>query len=129
MPTFRLKDKQEERGALQLSIIFREQANAIINKNGKCNYDDFFSFIIRIIKPIALDLKNALLTIPNPSNQELKLSSKLDDLFTKTIQIQKLLKENPDLVIRDHFKSLSEMIDKIQPVAIEVVTDEIQKCH
>lgn len=112
-----------------LSKIFREQADSIINKNGKCSYDDFYSFIIRIIKPIALDLKNALLTIPNPSDQELKLISKLDELFHKTLKIQKLLKENPDLIIRDHFKSLSEMINKIQFVSIKVVNTEIQKCH
>jgi len=109
-----------------LNIQWKQQH---INKNGKCNYDDFYSFIIRIVKPFALDLKNALLTIPNPSNQELKLISKLDELFKSTLQIQKLIKENPDLIIRDYFKSLSEMIDKIQFVAINVVTEEIQKCH
>ncbi len=109
--------------------VSREQAASIINKNGNINYDEFYDYILRIIKPIALDLKNALLTIPNPSNQELNLISKLDKLFKNTLKIQKLLKENPDLLIRDHLKSLSEMIDKIQLVAIKVVNKVIQKCH
>jgi hypothetical protein len=113
----------------KLSKIFREQANLVINENGKSNYNQFYRFILQIIKPIALDLKNALLTIPNPSNQEQKLISKLDELFKNTLKIQKLLKENPDLTIRNHFNSLSEIIDKIQIVAVKVVTDEIQKCH
>ena len=112
-----------------LSKIFRNQMTAMINENGKCNYDQFYKFILQIIKPVALDFKNALLTIPNPSNREQVLISKLDELFTNTLIIQKSLKDNPDLIIREYFDSLSEMIDKVQHVAIKVLDDEIEKCH
>jgi hypothetical protein len=70
-----------------------------------------------------------MLTIPNPSNQEHKLISKLKELFKNTLEIQRTLKENPDLMIKDDLKSLSEMIDEIQFVGLKVVNDEIQKCH
>jgi len=108
--------------------ISREQAASLINRKGNIDYDDFYDYILRIIKPIALDLNNALLTILNPSNQELNLISKLDELFKNTISIQNLIKENPGIIIRNHINGLLKQIDELQTVAIKVVNDEIQKC-
>ncbi len=111
------------------SEISREQAASIINKNGNIKYDEFYDYILRIIKPIALDLKNALLTIPNPSKLELNLISKLEELFKNTISIQNLIKENQDVMIRNHLEGLLKQIDEIQIIAVKVVRDEIEKCH
>ena len=111
------------------SEIFREQVFSIINNNNKIGYNDFYDFIVRIIKPIALDLKNALLTIPNPSNQESNLISQLDELFNSTLKIQKLLKENPDYNIENQLDDILKKNDQIQETALIVVNDEIQRCH
>lgn len=112
----------------KLSQITQDQLISIINDNGTTSYNNFKDFILRIIKPIALDLKNALITIPNPSVKELNLISRLEELFQKTIETQTKLKEKPNLKIREHLEILLKMINKIEIVALKVVSDEIEKC-
>ena len=111
----------------EYSQIFQKEALSIINEDGSVIYNDFYDFIIRIIKPIALDLKNALLTIPNPSKNELSLITKLENLFQNTLDIQKKLKENPHLIIKPHFDSLLIQVETIQQTALIIIGYEIQK--
>ena len=111
------------------SQVFKEQAIFILSKNGTTSYEKFYDLIIRMIKPFALDLKNALKTIPNPTSQELILIKQLEDLFQYTLIIQKKLKENSKLKVSGFFKNLFKQVEKIQSVSILVLNEEIIKYH
>lgn len=110
-----------------LSEIFTRQTRLLQQQNKIINYHSFYDFIIRIIKPLALDLKNALLTIPKPTPNEKELIARLEVMFQKTIRIQKISKENPNLLPGNHFTTLTTLIAQIRDCGIKVVNDEIQK--
>ena len=74
-----------------------KEAEKLIKNNDTVNYDDFYDFIIKLIKPFALDLKNALKTIKNPSEIEKLLIEKLQEYQIFTLDFQKKLKYNGDL--------------------------------
>ena len=113
----------------KLSHVSKNELLRIISNDKSVDYNDFYSFIIRIIKPFALDLKNALITIPNPTNHEKELIVKLNELFDESLSIQRMLKANPKIDIEICLKKLQNHIIVIEKLAANVITLEIQKFY
>lgn len=108
----------------------RTAAKEILNitkEDGSTDYDDFYSFIIRLIKPFVMDLKHALMTIPNASEQEVKLIALLEDFFRETLCIQRKLKNDSALLMESYFNYISIQIEEVQFLMTSVIDKEDDK--
>ncbi|MCK4311932.1 MAG: C39 family peptidase [Candidatus Cloacimonetes bacterium] len=109
---------QQSKRAIEL---YPQRIQNIKNKfvdNEKNSYEDFHSFIIRYIKPLAIDLKNALKTIKNKNNPQNNLIETLQNYQNFVLEFQ-IKVQNMNMNYLEFFEEIFIRADEIKKLILQ----------
>ena len=118
---------KSEKSAKRYTEILNQRINRMMKNNGVVAYNEFHQFIIDMIKPFALDLRNAFKAIAFPTEIEKKLIEQLHEYQCRTLAFQKKLKDNTNLPATEFFIELSKKAEEIQKYFLDYLEREIQR--
>ena len=118
---------KSNKSAKRYTEILNRRINRLINNNGKVGYNEFYQFIMDMIKPLALDLRNAFKAIVFPTEMEKNLMGKLHEYQNCTLAFQKKLKNNANFPATEFFIELSKKAEEIQQYFLDYLEREIQR--
>ncbi len=98
-----------------------------MKSSGAVDYNEFYQLIMDMIKPLALDLRNAFKAIAFPTEIEKILIGKLHEYQSCTLAFQKKLKDNENLSATEFFIELSKKAEEIQQYFLDYLEREIQR--
>ena len=116
---------ESKKSAKQYIEILNQRINMLINNNWTVEYNDFYQFIMDMIKPLALDLRNAFKAIAFLTEMEKILIGKLHEYQCFTLAFQKKLKDNANLPATEFFIELSKKAEEIQQYFLDYLEREI----
>ena len=118
---------ESRKSAKRYTEILNQRINRLINNNEIVDYNEFYQFIMDMIKPLALDLRNALKAIALPTEIEKNLMGKLYEYQCCTMAFQKKLKDNANLSATEFFIELSKKAEGIQQYFLDYLESEMQR--
>ena len=118
---------ESRKSAKRYTEILNQRINRLINNNEIVDYNEFYQFIMDMIKPLALDLRNALKAIALPTEIEKNLMGKLYEYQCSTMAFQKKLKDNANLSATEFFIELSKKAEGIQQYFLDYLESEMQR--
>ncbi len=118
---------ESKKSAKQYTEIINRRINRMMKNNGTVDYNEFYQFIIDMIKPFALDLRNAFKAIATPTKIEKSFMKKLWDYQNYTLSFQKRLKDNANLPVTEFFIELSKKAEGIQQYFLYYLEREMQR--
>ena len=118
---------ESRKSAKRYTEILNRRINKLINNNGTVGYNEFYQFIMDMIKPLALDLRNAFKAIELPTEIEKNLIEQLHEYQCSTLACQKKLKDNTNLPATEFFIELSKKAEEIQQYFLYYLEREIQR--